>query len=153
MRHRKKTLKLNRTASHRRALLANLVSSLIREEKLKTTLPKAKAAQPRADKMITLAKQGTLAARRRAVQFLQDPEAVKKLFSEVGPRFTEREGGYTRILKLANPRRGDGAMMAQLSLVELGGGGKASAGTKKEKKQEKQEKPPPPPPDQADEQG
>ncbi len=150
MRHQKKTLKLNRTTSHRRALLSNLVSSLIREEKLKTTLAKAKAAQPLADKMITLAKEGTLAARRRAVRFLQDGEAVKKLFSEVGPRFTEREGGYTRILKLVNPRRGDGAVMVQLSLVELGGGGKAPSGTKKEKKPEK---PSSPTPDQADEQG
>lgn len=128
MRHRKKTLKLNRTSAHRKALLSNLVSSLIREEKLVTTLPKAKAAQPLAERMVTLSKRDTLAAHRRAVKFLRDKKVVKKLFSEIGPRFPERAGGYTRILRIASARRGDGAGLAQLAFVEEGGG------PKKEKK-------------------
>ncbi len=127
MRHRKKTVKLNRTQSHRRALFANLVSSLIREEKIETTLTKARAAQPVADKMITLGKRGTLSARRRAVSILRNKEAVKKLFDEIAPRFSDRAGGYTRIIKFARPRRGDGAPMALLTLVEAEGGGSVKA--------------------------
>ncbi len=119
MRHRKKTFKLSRTASHRRALLSNLVGSLIREDRIVTTLAKAKAAAPVADKMITLAKADTVAARRRALAFLGDRTLVKKLFSEVGPRFRDRRGGYTRVLKMAE-RRGDSAPRALLALVEEG---------------------------------
>lgn len=118
MRHRKNTVKLNRTSSHRRAMLANMVSSLIREEAIVTTRAKAKAAQPLAEKMVTLSRADTLAARRRAISILRDKEAVSKLFSEIGPRFSGRTGGYTRLLKLARPRRGDAAEMVRLSFLE-----------------------------------
>jgi len=118
VRHRKKTVKLNRTSAHRKALLANLVSSLIREETITTTIAKARSARPLAEKMVTLAKRNTLATRRRAIQVLRNREAVKKLFSEIGPRFTDRPGGYTRLLKIARGRHGDGAQMARLSFLE-----------------------------------
>ncbi|MDP8236977.1 MAG: 50S ribosomal protein L17 [Candidatus Erginobacter occultus] len=118
MRHRKKTVKLNRTSSHRRAMLANMVSSLIKEEAIVTTRAKAKAAQPLAEKMVTRARSGSLAARRRAISILRDETAVKKLFDEIGPRFTDRPGGYTRILKMARPRRGDGAELARLAFLD-----------------------------------
>ncbi|MFH1037264.1 MAG: 50S ribosomal protein L17 [PVC group bacterium] len=118
MRHRKKTIKLNRTSAHRAAMLANLVSSLIREEVIVTTLAKARAAQPLVEKMITLAKRDTLPARRRAIRTLGDKEAVRKLFSDTGTRFADRAGGCTRLLKFARPRRGDGAAMARLSFLD-----------------------------------
>lgn len=123
MRHRKKTVKLNRTSSHRKALFANMVSSLIEEEAIITTIAKARAAQPIAEKMVTLAKRNTLATRRRAISILRNKDAVHKLFSEIGPRFTDRPGGYTRILKLACGRRGDGAEMARLSFLDEGDSG------------------------------
>ena len=123
MRHRKKTVKLNRTSSHRKALFANMVSSLIREEAIVTTVAKARAAQPIAEKMVTLAKRDTLATRRRAISILRDKGAVYKLFAEIGPRFTDRSGGYTRLLKLARGRRGDGAEMARLSFLDEGDSG------------------------------
>ncbi len=121
MRHRKKTIKLNRTSSHRRALFSNLASSIIMDEKITTTLVKAKAVQPLADRLVTLGKKGTLAARRRALQLLGNQAAVKKLFSEIAPRFEERAGGYTRVLKLAAPRGGDGAIQALITYVETSG--------------------------------
>ena len=132
MRHRKKTFILSRTSAHRRALAANLVSSLLVREQVTTTLAKAKALAPKAERMITLAKKGTLAARRRALQILRDKEAVKKLFAELGPRFAGRAGGYTRVLKLAAYRRGDAAPMARLMLTELAAAAPA-AGKAKEK--------------------
>lgn len=118
MRHRVNTRKLNRSSSHRKALLANLVSSLVLDDRIETTLTKAKAAARLADRMVTLAKKNTLASRRRAVSILRRREAVKKLFDEIGPRFTERQGGYTRVLKLASFRRGDGARTALLLFSE-----------------------------------
>ena len=127
MRHRKKTIKLNRNSAHRRALISNLVGSLIREEKIVTTLAKAKAAAPVADKMITLAKADTLAARRRARMLIKDRDLVRKLFSEIGPRYGNRQGGYTRVLKLSAPRRGDSAPRALLALVEEGKDSKEEA--------------------------
>lgn len=127
MRHRKKTVKLNRTSSHRKALFANMVSSLIREEAIITTVAKARAARPIAEKMVTLAKRDTLATRRRAIKILRDEKAVRKLFSEIGPRFMDRPGGYTRILKLARGRRGDGAEMARLSFLAEGESGSSPA--------------------------
>ena len=133
MRHRKNTVKLNRTSSHRRAMLANMVSSLIREEAIVTTRAKAKAAQPLAEKMVTLARSGSLAARRRAISILRDETAVRKLFAEIGPRFADRAGGYTRILKMARPRRGDGAELARLAFLDEEGP-TASAGDKKASK-------------------
>jgi len=97
-----------------------MVSSLIREEAIITTIAKARAAQPIAEKMVTLAKRDTLATRRRAISILRDKDAVHKLFAEIGPRFADRAGGYTRILKLARGRRGDGAEMARLSFLDEG---------------------------------
>ncbi len=144
MRHRKKTVILSRTPAHRRALAANLVSSLIIHEQVTTTVAKAKAFAPLAEKMITLAKKGTLAARRRAIQVLRDKAAVAKLFSDLGPRFAARSGGYTRILKLAFARKGDGAPLARLMLTELSPAASApkapAKGKAKKEKVEKTEK-------------
>lgn len=140
MRHRKKTVILSRTSAHRRALAANLVSSLIIHEQVTTTVAKAKAFAPLAERMITLAKKGTLAARRRAIQILRDKAAVAKLFSELGPRFASRAGGYTRILKLAFARKGDGASLARLMLTELGPAAAPQAPAKEKVKKAKAEK-------------
>lgn len=116
MRHRVKRYQLRRNTAHRRALLRNLVTSLLEKERIKTTLAKAKAARPVAEKMITLARKDTLAARRLALAYLTREAVVQKLFSELGPRFKERPGGYTRVVKLG-PRSGDGAPMAMLELL------------------------------------
>jgi len=116
MRHQVKRGMLRRNTAHRRALLRNLVTSFLERERMRTTLAKARAARPIAEKMITLAKRGTLHARRQALAYLTKEEAVKKLFDDIGPRFTERPGGYTRIVKL-DKRAGDGASMAMLELV------------------------------------
>ena len=119
MRHRKKGRKLNRTAAHRKALLRNMATSLFRHGRIETTTAKAKELRPFAERVITLAKRGDLHARRLAAQKIQDPEVLGKLFGEIGPRFAERPGGYTRILKLGS-RRGDAAEMALIELVEKG---------------------------------
>jgi len=116
MRHQVKKGKLGRNTAHRRALMRNLVTSFLERERVKTTLAKAKSARPVAEKMITLAKRGTLHARRQALAYMTKEAAVKKLFDELGPRFIERPGGYTRIVKL-DRRAGDGASMAMLELV------------------------------------
>jgi large subunit ribosomal protein L17 len=116
MRHLKSGSKLKRNISARRALLRGLVTNVIEEERITTTVPKAKAAKPLVEKMITLAKRDTLHARRQAAAFLLKPEAVQKLFEKLGPRFHQREGGYTRIVKLGW-RKGDGAETAKLELV------------------------------------
>jgi large subunit ribosomal protein L17 len=116
MRHRKSGKKLKRDLSGRRALLRGLVTNVIEEERITTTVPKAKAAKPLVERMITLAKRDTLHARRQAAAFLLKPEAVQKLFEKIGPRFTQRSGGYTRIVKLGW-RKGDGAETAKLELV------------------------------------
>jgi large subunit ribosomal protein L17 len=97
-------------------LLRNLTTSVVDNERIITTVTKAKAAKPWVEKMVTLAKQDTLASRRRAAAFLLRPESVKKLFDEIGPKFTQREGGYTRIVRIG-PRKGDGAEMAVLEFV------------------------------------
>src|SRR5216117_4096979 len=99
MRHQIATKKLGRNTSHRRALLRNLVTSLIVEERIETTLPKAKALRPHVEKMITLGKRGDLAARRLAAGYLMTGDAVRKLFDTIGPRFGDRPGGYTRIVR------------------------------------------------------
>ena len=117
MRHRKKGRKLNMTAAHRRAVLRNMATSLFRHERIETTTAKAKELRPHAERIITLAKRGDLHARRLAARKIQDREVLGKLFSELGPRFAERPGGYTRVLKLGN-RRGDAAEMALIELVE-----------------------------------
>ena len=117
MRHQNKTVKLGRSQAHRDALLANQVCSLIIHQRIRTTLAKAKAARPLAEKMVTLGKKGTLHARRTAAAYLHQPSAVKKLFEEIAPRSATRAGGYTRIIKLG-PRRSDSAPMAVLEWVD-----------------------------------
>jgi len=116
MRHRKAGFKLQRNPSARRALLRGLVTNLIENERIITTVTKAKAARPLVDKMITLAKRDTLHTRRQAAAFLNTPASVKKLFEELGSRFGQREGGYSRIVRIG-PRKGDGAEQALLELV------------------------------------
>jgi large subunit ribosomal protein L17 len=126
MRHRKLSKKLSRPTAHRRALLSNLVKSLFEHERITTTLPKAKVASGVAERMITLAKVKNLASQKRAVSFLGHPGIVKKLFKEIGPRFLDRQGGYTRVIRLGR-RPGDRAFMAILELVN-----KAEISTSKE---------------------
>ena len=116
MRHGRSGYKLKRDAGSRNSLLKNLVTSTITEERIVTTVPKAKAAQPLVEKMITLAKRDTLHARRQAAAFLETPAAVKKLFDKLGTRFGQRNGGYTRVVRLGF-RKGDGAEQAMLELV------------------------------------
>ena len=118
MRHRNTGRALSRNAAHRRALMRNMVTSLIMEGRIVTTDAKAKELRRHADRMITLGKEQSLSARRRARSFVQTDEALKKLFDEVAPRFTSRNGGYTRIIKLG-PRRGDCAPTAIIELTEL----------------------------------
>lgn len=117
MRHRNTGRALSRNASHRRALMRNMVTSLIMEGRIVTTDAKAKELRRHADRMITLGKAKTLAARRRARAFIQTDVALKRLFDDVAPRFSNRNGGYTRIIKLGN-RRGDGAPTAIIELTE-----------------------------------
>lgn len=120
MRHRNKGRKLSRTASHKRATLRNLATSLFRHERVETTTAKAKELRPFAERLITLARRGDLHARRLAARNVQDSEVLGKLFADIGPRFKERPGGYTRILKVGN-RRGDAAEMALIELVDKAG--------------------------------
>ena len=117
MRHKVHTFKIGRTGAHRKAMLANMVSSLIEHGQIKTTITKAKEARRVADKMVTLGKKGDLHRRRLAVSKLRDKTAVKKLFDEIAPQYTERDGGYTRIIKLGR-RAGDAAEMCILQFVE-----------------------------------
>ncbi len=117
MRHRKKGRGLSRSPSHRKALLRNMATSLFRHERITTTTAKAKELRPYAERLITLAKRGDLHARRRAARRIGDREVLGKLFDDLGPRYGNRPGGYTRILKLGN-RKGDGADMALIELVD-----------------------------------
>jgi large subunit ribosomal protein L17 len=117
VRHRRSGRKLGRDAAHRKALYANLTSALIEHGRIRTTVAKAKEVRPIAEQMITLGRRGDLAARRRAIGYLRSHETVHKLFSEVAPRFAERPGGYSRIVKLG-PRQGDAAEMVYLELVD-----------------------------------
>jgi len=117
MRHRKKTIKLGRTADHRRALLANQVCALIQHQRIKTTLAKAKAVRPLAERMVTLGKNGSIHARRRALAVLRQKSVVKQLFDDVAQRSAERNGGYTRIIKLG-ARKSDSARMAFIEWVD-----------------------------------
>ncbi len=116
MRHRKGGYKLKRNVSARRALLRGLVTNVIEEERITTTIPKAKAVKPLVERIITLAKEDSQHARRMAATFLLTPASVEKLFDKLGPRFNQRSGGYTRIVKLGW-RKGDGAETAKLELV------------------------------------
>jgi len=118
MRHQKKTIKLGRTAEHRKALLANQVCSLIEHQRIKTTLAKAKAVRPLAERMVTLGKNGSIHARRTVLATLRQKNAVKKLFDDIAPRSAERNGGYTRIVKLGQ-RMSDSAPMAFIEWVDM----------------------------------
>jgi len=117
MRHHKSGRKLNRTSSHRKAMFANMAASLIKHEQIVTTLPKAKDLRPIVEKLVTLAKRGDLHARRQAISQLRDVGTVKKLFDTIGPRYKERAGGYTRVLK-AGYRYGDAAPVAVIEFVD-----------------------------------
>src|ERR1700758_2365602 len=116
MRHKVAGYKLGRTTSHRRALLRNMVTSLIMEERIETTVPKAKAVRPSVEKMITLGKRGDLAARRQAAAYLMTDAAVTKLFDTIAPRFGDRNGGYLRIVR-TGWQKGDGAEKAFIELL------------------------------------
>lgn len=117
MRHAIRGRKLNRTTSHRRALFRNQLASLVRHERIVTTLPKAKELRPIFEKTVTKGKRGTLHARRQVRSWLPDRHLVQKVFDDIAPRMADRDGGYCRILKLG-PRKGDGAEMAILELVD-----------------------------------
>ncbi len=119
MRHNVHGRKLGRTSAHRKALFRNQLASFVQSERIKTTLHKAKELRPLAEKMITQGKRGSLHARRQVGRMIPDRALVRKLFEDIAPRFAERPGGYTRIVKLG-PRLGDGAEMAILELVEEG---------------------------------
>ena len=147
MRHRKNTVKLGRTSSQREALFASLVSNLILAKRVKTTLPKARAAKRMADKLVTVGKQGTLAARRRALSLLKQEKAVAELFAAVAPAMKDRAGGYTRVLKLGQ-RISDSSEMCILEWVDfvpkakVAKTEKAEAAPKDEKQAEKPAKKP-----------
>ena len=118
MRHHRAGRKLGRDSAHRKALYANLAGALIEHGRIKTTVTKAKAVRPIAEQMITLGRRGDLHARRQAMAFLRSQEIVHKLFAEVAPRFKERPGGYSRIIRIG-PRPGDAAEMVYLELVDF----------------------------------
>jgi len=139
MRHRIKGRKLNRAASHRKALIRNLANQLFEHKEIKTTTAKAKEARITIERLITYAKKGDTHHRRLAFGFLRQKETIKTLFDEIAPVFAERQGGYTRVIKLGR-RQGDGAPMAILQLVDfeaLGDSGKPEKKKKTKKKQEK----------------
>src|SRR3712207_1926365 len=117
MRHRRAGKKLGRDSAHRKALYANLTGALIEHGRIKTTVAKAKEVRPIAEQLITLGRRGDIAARRQALAYLRSQDVVHKLFSDVAPRFQDRPGGYSRIVKLG-PRQGDAAEMAYLELVD-----------------------------------
>lgn len=117
MRHRKKGRHLSRTPSHRKATLRNMATALFRHERIETTTAKAKELRPYAERLVTLAKRGDIHARRQAARKISDREVLGKLFDEIGPRFADRPGGYTRVLKLGF-RKGDAADMALIELVD-----------------------------------
>ena len=117
MRHGKKIAKLGRNPSHRKAMMSNIVTSFLSEEKITTTHTRAKELRRSAEHMITFAKRGDLHARRQVLRFVADKQVVAKLFDELGPRYKGRNGGYTRIVKLG-PRRGDGTFMSIIELVD-----------------------------------
>ena len=117
MRHGKKIAKLGRTASHRKAMLSNMMTSLFENERITTTQIRAKELRRTAEKVITFAKKGDLHARRQVLRVIADKQIVSKLFDELGPRYKSRNGGYTRVVKMG-PRRGDGAFMSIIELVD-----------------------------------
>lgn len=137
MRHLKRNAKLGRKGAHRNAMLANMVCSLITHKRVTTTLAKAKAVRPVAEKMVTLGKKGSIHHRRLAVARLHQEGAVKTLFTEIAPQFESRQGGYTRIIKLGD-RRGDASPMAIIEFVESGAPDSASGGKGKAKASKKE---------------
>ena len=139
MRHRVKGRKLGRSPAHRKALFRNQLASLVKEERIKTTLHKAKELRPIAEKVVTQGKRDTLHARRQVNRLLPERDLVKKVFDDIAPRFQERPGGYTRIIKLG-PRRGDGAEMALIEFVETGVSEPEPDKKKSKKKKEKKAK-------------
>ncbi|MGA3051419.1 MAG: 50S ribosomal protein L17 [Chitinispirillaceae bacterium] len=134
MRHLSTGRKLNRTASHRRAMLSNLAVSILDKERVETTLPKAKEVRGVVERLITYAKKGDLAARRLAARRVNDTTVLRKLFAEIGPAFKDRNGGYTRIVK-TRERKGDNALMAIVELVGIGGAETVRRRRKQKKKQ------------------
>jgi large subunit ribosomal protein L17 len=144
MRHQKSGRQLSRNSAHRWALMRNLITALLREEKIRTTDPKAKELRRWADRVITLGKEGTLHARRQAAAIVQDKTVVRKLFDTIGPRFKERPGGYTRIIKVG-VRHGDAAQMSIIELVggeaekETAKGGKKSRRARRRERQAQQQ--------------
>lgn len=128
MRHRRDGRKLGITAEHREAMLANMVTSLFRSERIETTTPKAKEARRLAEKLITKARRGDLASRRHVARTIRDADVLKKLFTEIAPRYVDRPGGYTRIVRLGTVRLGDGGAKALLELLK-----KDEEGRKKKK--------------------
>ncbi|MQT13765.1 50S ribosomal protein L17 [Segnochrobactrum spirostomi] len=126
MRHAKSGRKLGRETAHRKSMFANMASSLIEHEQIVTTLPKAKDLRPIVEKLITLGKRGDLHARRQAISELRDLKSVRKLFETLAPRYKERQGGYTRVLK-AGFRYGDGAAVAVIELVDRDPAAKGAA--------------------------
>ncbi len=144
MRHLKSGRQLSRNSAHRWALMRNLITALLREEKIRTTDPKAKELRRWVDRVITLGKEGTLHARRQAAAIVQDKTVVRKLFDSIGPRFKERPGGYTRIIKVG-VRHGDAAQMSIIELVggeaekETAKGGKKSRRARRRERQAQQQ--------------
>jgi large subunit ribosomal protein L17 len=135
MRHRVAGVKLGRSPAHRRALFRNLVTALLRHEAVRTTDAKAKELRRWADRMVTLGKQGTLHARRRAAALIRQRTVLKKLFDEIAPRYAARHGGYTRVVKLGH-RRGDAAALSLVELVDRPGAGAEQGGPKKRRRRE-----------------
>jgi len=138
MRHQKKRIKLGRTAEHRRALLANQVCSLIQHQRITTTLAKAKAVRPLAERMVTLGKNGSIHSRRMALAVLRQKNAVKKLFDDIAQRSSERNGGYTRIVKLG-ARKSDSARMAFIEWVDAEQVAEEKSGKEKKAKRKEPE--------------
>lgn len=136
MRHRRHQRKLGRTSEHRSALFRNQLASIVQNERIVTTLAKAKELRPIVEKMVTLGKDDTLHHRRRAAVSMPDKGLLKRLFEEIGPRFSDRPGGYTRIIKLG-PRKGDGAEMAILEFIDYELGGEQPAPEPKKSKKAK----------------
>ncbi len=138
MRHLKSGRQLSRNSSHRWAMMRNLITALLQEEKIQTTDPKAKELRRWVERVITLGKQGSLHARRQVLSIVQDKAVVRKLFDTIGPRFKDRPGGYTRIIKLGI-RRGDAAQMALIELVGGEGEKEAAGGGKKRRRTRRQQ--------------
>lgn len=140
MRHLKSGRKLSRTSSHRWALIRNLITSLLREEKIQTTDPKAKELRRWVDRVITLGKQGSLHARRQALGIVQDKAVVRKLFDSIAPRFKDRPGGYTRIIKVGI-RHGDAAPISLVELVSAANDATVKPGSEKKSRRARRRQP------------